>query len=79
MAEQDLDHPDINVCSSRWVATQRRKVWTDTGLSISPIGGGMACAVELARRQCVQPFLFRKQPACGRASLVEAATLLDAG
>jgi hypothetical protein len=63
-SEQDLDHPDIDVLLEQVSGEAvpqgvERYALVDLG----SIGGGMACAVELARRQWVQPVLFRKQPA----------------
>src|SRR5450755_4510709 len=64
MAEQDLDHPDIDVLLEQMSGEAvPQGVERYALVDIGPLGCGMACAVELACGQRVQPVLARKQPA----------------
>ena len=80
MAEQDLDHPDIDVLLEQVSGEAvpqgvERYALVDLG----PIGGGMACAVELARRQWVQPVLRTPRRAIVLATSPAAANYRASG
>src|SRR6266850_669372 len=64
MAEQHLDHPDIDVLLEQVGGEAMPQAMERYALvDLGSIGCGMAGAIELARRQRVQPVLSRKQPA----------------
>src|SRR5258707_13706112 len=80
--EEHLDHPDLDVLLEQvggeaMPQDMERYALVDLG----PMGGGMAGAIELARRQRVQPVLSRKQPGLVAAptSTRPAADRADAG